>query len=231
MTTSIRMGMEAIQFKAMTRSEISARFYKSRKENGLCPRCGEPLDRDGHYCGKCTEKVRIYYGENRAFYREHHICTACGKVKVPVSERTCPECRAKRYKGRKPLTDEQKKNYGEHFRAQQKSLYQQRKEQGICTRCGKRKSMAGKAKCGICLNKDAEMHRKRNFDKPNTKEYRRENRLCYYCGSEIDADKGQLCSTCLKRCRKNGNKGRKGNKYWEQDNKLVFMSKDICSKI
>ena len=84
--------------------------------------------------------------------------------------------------------------------------------------------MAGRTKCGICLAKDAEIHRKRNFDKPNIKEYRKENHLCYYCGNEIDADNVKLCSSCLERCKENGLKGSEANKYWKRDNKLVFTN-------
>lgn len=209
---------------ATAQKERSRKCYLSRKESGLCPRCGSILDRDGHYCNECLVKVRIYYRESRNFYREQHVCTECGKVKVPESEKTCPECRAKRYEHRKPLTYYQKNSYGERFRNQQKNLYQQRKEQGICTRCGKRNAMPNKAKCGICLEKDAEAHRRKRFDAPNIKEYRKENHLCYYCGSEIDAIAGNLCGRCLERCRQNGIKGGRRNDYWRQENKLVFMN-------
>lgn len=207
---------------ALTRKEISARHYKNRKENGLCPRCGNPLDREGHYCSKCLDKVRIYCRESREFYRNNHICVECGKIIVPPSEKRCPECRAKANNRKKPLTNEQKARYEEKFKEKQKILYQQRKEQGICTRCGKRKAITGKTKCGICLAKDAEAHRKQNFDKPNIREYRKENHLCYHCGEEIDLDNGQLCSKCLERCRQNGLKSSRGNQFWKQENMLIF---------
>lgn len=205
----------------MTQKERSAKHYKSRKESGLCPRCGKSLDRDGHYCIKCNKNHNEYTKISREFFRKHHICTECGKVKVPENERICLECRAKRKKYRKPLTEKQKNN----FRKQQNSLYQQRKKQGICTRCGKAKAMPGKAKCGVCLAKDAEIHRKRYMDRPNIKEYRKDNHLCYYCGNEIDLDKGQLCSSCLEKCKLNGIKSGGGNEYWKQDNNLIFKNK------
>lgn len=203
---------------ALTQKEINARHYKNRKENGLCSRCGNLLDREGYYCSACLEKRRIYQIENRKFYRENHICVECGKIIVPKSERICPECKAKRNNRRKPLTEEQKQS----VKAQRKILYQQRKEQGICTCCGKRKAAEGKTKCGICLVRDTEAHRKQNFDKPNIREYRKENHLCYHCGEEIDLDNGQLCSKCLERCRQNGLKGSRGNQFWKQENMLIF---------
>lgn len=114
-------------------------LYERRKINGLCPRCGKELDRDGHYCKSCLDKINKYSRETRGFRVENHICTYCGKVKVPKNERICPECRAKRENYTKPLTDEQKIRYGKRFRTQQNSLFQERKVRGICTRCGKNK--------------------------------------------------------------------------------------------
>lgn len=40
---------------ALTQKEISHNCYKRRKDNGLCPRCGKPLDRIGHYCTNCLK--------------------------------------------------------------------------------------------------------------------------------------------------------------------------------
>ena len=202
-----------------TQKEISARFYKRRKENSLCPRCGKPLDREGYYCSECLEKVRVYHRENREFYRKNHLCTECGKNSVPEEERICPECRAKRANLRKSHTDEQKKM----FREKQNSLYMERVEQGICTRCGKRKAISGKKKCGICLAKDAEIHRKKYADRPNIREYRKENHLCYFCGNPIDLPDGNnICSACRKRFEEIAAQRKHDNLYWRQDNKMIF---------
>lgn len=137
----------------MTQKERSARAYRKRKDNGLCPRCGKPLDREGHYCSECLEKVRKYHNESRKFYIENHLCTECGKNRVPDEERICPECRAKRQKNRKPLTENQKTHYRENFKKQQKSLYKQRSDAGICTRCGKRRAIPGKKSAEFALQK------------------------------------------------------------------------------
>lgn len=208
-------------FKIMsTQKEISARFYKRRKENGLCPRCGKPLDREGYYCSECLEKVRVYHRENREFYRKNHLCTECGKNSVPEEERICPECRAKRANLRKSHTDEQKKM----FREKQNSLYMERVEQGICTRCGKRKAISGKKKCGICLAKDAEIHRKKYADRPNIREYRKENNLCYFCGDPIDLHMSNTCSKCREKFKKIASEKTHDNDYWRKDNRFIFRS-------
>lgn len=212
---------------ALTQKERSARNYKLKKENGLCPKCGKPLDREGHYCSECLKKTNLYRKENRNFYRENHLCTECGKVKVFGEDRVCPECRAKREFWRKPLTGEQKERYGLHIKSQQRMIYHERSENGICTRCGKRKDVTGKKKCAICLEKDAEQHRKKHMDIPNIKQYRKENHLCYFCGNEIDLPSGNICSKCQEKFRKNGRKYGGKNTYWKEQNKLIFGGKKV----
>lgn len=210
---------------ALTQKELSATHYRKRKENGLCPVCGKPLDREGHYCSSCLEKNRIYHQENRDFFRENHLCTECGKVKVFGDDKICPECRAKRQFWRKPLTEEQKERYGLHFKSQQRMLYRERAENGICTRCGKRKVAPGRRKCKICLSKDAELHKKMNLDKPNEREFRKEHRLCYFCGDKIDLPTGRICSCCMEKFKKNGEKYGGRNRYWKKDNEMIFGGK------
>lgn len=216
----------------MTQKERSARAYRKRKDNGLCPRCGKPLDREGHYCSDCLAKVREYHRKNREFYRENHICSECGKIIVPGRERICPECRAKRNNKRKPLTEEQKMRYGESFNNYQKSLYRERTENGICTRCGKRKAMPGKKKCGVCLEKDATQHRKKYIEQQNIREYRKENHLCYFCGEAIDLPTSNICSRCREKFKKIAADRTHNNDYWRKDNKLIFRSvKNERSKV
>ena len=213
----------------MTQKEINKRHYYNRKNNGLCPRCGKPLDREGHYCSECLEKVRKYRIENRKFFVENNICTVCGKEKVPNGERICPECRAKNAE-RKHITDEQRARYNKNVRKKQNLLYKQRSEMGICTRCGKRKAMFGKKKCGICLQKDADIHRKKYLNKPNIKEYRKENHLCYFCGEPIDTTEKNICSSCQDKFKKLSKGRSNANEYWRKDNRIVFGGKLNGSK-
>ena len=210
---------------ASTAKERSAKLYRTRKENGLCQRCGTPLDRDGCYCSKCLEKVRIYQRECKDFYRLHGLCTQCGKNTVFGNERMCPECLAKYEIYNKNRTKEQQERYKNRFRIQQRNLYQERKAQGICTKCGKRKAMPGKRKCGICLEKDAEIHRIRCYHKIDERQMRIENRLCYYCGEPLDEDDIKICKDCMERCRRSGQKSLSMNKYWKMDNKIAFQNK------
>ncbi len=207
---------------ALTQSEISHRAYMRRRDSGLCPRCGEKLDRQGYYCSKCLKKANDYNREVTEFCRQFKICPQCRKNKLFGDEKTCPECLAKKaeYNSKHPQDN---KKYAENFKRQQKRLYQERKANGICTRCGKRKAYPGKAKCKICLDKDVLQHRKASFNKPNIKEYRHDNHLCYHCGKPIDRETGELCQSCWNRCRENGLKSSNDNPYWRQDDNIVFI--------
>lgn len=138
----------------MTRCE---KFYKNRKLNGLCPRCGKKLDRNGHYCRECLEKVNKYNRDTRKFLISIGICPICRKEKLFGDEKSCIICRGSR--GKYNITEEQRKKYNEKFRIKQKIVYQNRSDNGICTRCGKRKAAAGRKKCNICLEKNANIKR------------------------------------------------------------------------
>ena len=207
----------------MATSIYQKRLISKRQEQGLCPTCGKPLDRDGYYCTECNAKHNKYIQETRAFLRNLGICPVCGKEKLFGDEKQCIECRLKANERRKPLTDEQKERYSKHFKIQQKELRDSRSEQGICPRCGKRQVAKGKKKCQICLDYDAYIHRKRTFNQKDIKEYRKENHLCYHCGKEIDREDGQLCQSCLERCKQAGLASGGKNKYWENDNKITFI--------
>ena len=174
----------------LTQKERSANSYWRRRESGLCPRCGNPLDRDGYYCKKCLEKHNEYKRENKKFFRENGICPECGKEKLFGDEKMCIACRQRNYERRKPITEEQRIKNNKKFRERQNSLYKQRSEQGICTRCGKRKPESGKKKWGKCLAKDYDLHKIR---RKSSKEYRTDEQVGYHCGNEIYRGSGPLC--------------------------------------
>ena len=179
---------------ALTQTEISHRYYAMRKTNGLCPKCGKQLDREGHYCSKCVEKFNRYQRETRELRRLIGICPTCGKEKLFGDEKQCITCRQKAHESRTPLTDEQKEKYKKRFNEQQKGLREERKAAGICTRCGKRAVAPGRKKCEVCLEKDAELHRRKS--KVNIIEYRRENNLCFFCGEPVDRKEVRSCKKC-----------------------------------
>jgi predicted amidophosphoribosyltransferase len=69
---------------ALTQKEISHNCYIRRKENGLCPRCGKPLDRTGYYCSDCLKKNNEREKEFREWCKEYKICPQCKKTNFLV---------------------------------------------------------------------------------------------------------------------------------------------------
>lgn len=84
--------------------------------------------------------------------------------------------------------------------------------------------MTGKKKCWLCLEKDAELHRRKYYDKPNVREYRRENNLCCFCGEPIDREAGRICGKCWQNFHDKRVNRPSENKFWRKDNKNVFKN-------
>lgn len=87
----------------MTRLEKQRKVREERKINGLCVRCGSPRDRDGIYCIRCNDAYNRYRMENRNFFRDHNLCTICGKEYVPGEERICHACRIRLNSSKKAI--------------------------------------------------------------------------------------------------------------------------------
>jgi len=88
-----------------------------------------------------------------------------------------------------------------------RSTYQKRKDQGLCTRCGKRWAEAGRTKCRPCYERDLEWYRANNT-REYLKEYkqkiraeRKEKGLCVNCGAPLEPHEIGVNSKCA-RCRK-----------------------------
>lgn len=209
-----------------SQKERSAEHYKKRIENGLCPRCGKKLDREGFYCTECLEKVRIYHRENKDFFRKNGLCPVCGKTKLMGDEKNCIDCREKHYMWRKKPTEEQVEKRNAYSRNHRKKVYRERAKAGICTRCGKRKALEGKKKCGICLEKDAYMHRKKRFGERPAREERERLHLCYYCAEPLDLPNSKICKKCWQNLhdKRIANRDSYDNSdhLWKKRNNLIF---------
>ena len=107
---------------ALTQKEISHNCYKRRKDNGLCPRCGKPLDRIGHYCTNCLKKSNEYSREVREWCKQNGICPECKKNKLFGDEHICPECLARKamYRTNNPTSDEKRKENNERLKNSRK---------------------------------------------------------------------------------------------------------------
>lgn len=162
--------VRANEKSTLTRSQMK---YAERRKNGQCARCGKrkPAHAGMAYCEDCSK----YYSETRLFYLSMGFCPLCHRNRVFGSEKSCPECRARR-KAINRRSFERATEAGkewakpEHKSADQKRRYAKRKEQGICTRCGKRPAEDGRARCRACLDKDAGTQREYRMRKKDAEE-------------------------------------------------------------
>ncbi len=98
-------------------------------------------------------------------------------------EKVCPECNAEFANRAAKMREENREEYNEKQRIIHKNTYNIRKEQGICTRCGKRKADVGYKTCSIYRAKIREYKRVK-YGKPDRSD-RFEQGLCYFCDSPI----------------------------------------------
>lgn len=97
------------------------------------------------------------------YYKSIGYCPRCrGKNKLMGDEKNCPECRAKSYA---QYLKRDKEKAREYLREWNKRKYHERKEQGICVRCGKRKAQHGIVRCALCNAKDTDTRHTREARK------------------------------------------------------------------
>ena len=168
----------------MATSIYQQRFIARRKEQGLCLKCGNSLDRRGIYCAECRKDINENLQKTREWYQMHGICPRCRKNNLFGDEKVCPECSAKSYEYAMRSRDRLGK---EHYNLQQaelhKSQHHKRIELGICTRCGKREADSGYKTCGICRAKTRN-YKRIKYGKPSRSE-RYKQGLCYFCDNPI----------------------------------------------
>jgi len=200
----------------MATSISQQRLLEKRKLNGLCINCGKSLDSEGIHCISCRKRINREVRETRHWYQDNGICPRCRKVSLMRGGKACPECNAEFANRTARIRERNREEYNEKQRMTHKNIYNIRKEQGICTRCGKRKAIPEKTKCGICLDKDAKAHRKCGISRNERPSYG----LCYICGKPLDRE-GRICKKCAETMTANLPKDR-DNANWRNDNKLIF---------
>lgn len=156
-------------------SETKRKLREKRKQLHLCTRCGKPTDGVHTNCDVC----RNYAKEARDSYIQYGICSRCHKEKIYGDEKMCPECRADRAIINAKYRNSHREDINRRERELHKIHYEERKAQGICTRCGKNKASEGKFTCGQCREKNNQEKRlayvKILIDKPNR---------CRYCNND-----------------------------------------------
>ena len=131
-------------------------------------------------------------------YKRHHICVRCGKkdARTLIGRILCYECAQE--------ASEKKKNpeYRKRHTEAEKQRAERFREQGLCTRCGKRKPAEGFARCEYCRaaqRRVAERHRRKRGQRDPYIEAAVGN--CWRCFKPV-APGYKLCPECLEVARR-----------------------------
>lgn len=124
-------------------------------------------------------------------------CSRCGRMDAYTmgGRSLCADCCEKQaeYWSQHPEFNERQKERG-------KARYRQRKECGLCTRCGKRPAATRKAKCVYCLKKDANAHKKSSAASGTlSRELARDLGICVTCLKKPVIVGQFLCSDCYEK--------------------------------
>ena len=99
-----------------------------------------------------------------------------------------------------------------------KTLYERRKEEGLCTKCGKI-AYKNLTMCITCKNKASVANKKRYEKMKASGELQRrraekiENKICFQCGSKVDSEK-VLCEICN---NKHNQRRRKDREFYREN--------------
>lgn len=131
------------------------------------------------------------------WYRQHGICTDCHSENALPGIAYCRCCKAQRIEYNRKNWEKQKEKRNPINRERNKSVYRQRKEAGLCTRCGKKKPETGKVKCSRCLRKDAQIHRKSARGRNVQSRYDKLSQgLCWTCCKFPHIPGKKICQSC-----------------------------------
>lgn len=174
--------------------------------------------------------VKVNSKERYKELDEWGICHRCKKRPKAPGKQYCFDCLEKireikaSYIAEHPLSEDKKREYNEN----KVKEYARRKEAGLCVYCGKKPATHGR----FCyehylhsLNLQREIRAKQklaNPEKVNIRAFRKENRLCCYCGKPIEeGNPTQACNDCRKRRSEIATTANK-NHVWRSDNKKAF---------
>ena len=131
--------------KDLPKNAIRAKYMRAqRKARGLCSSCGQRPPAPGYkQCEICKQKR----ADKIQSFIEAGLCRSCGKKEPVPGLKYCIDCLEYYYsRERKPPSEEQKRRQAEQKKARRESF----RAAGLCTRCGKRKPIEGKAECLEC---------------------------------------------------------------------------------
>ena len=197
------------------------KYRQKLQAQGLCPVCRKPMDREGYSCSECLAKENERHKDDVKRLIELGFCRVCQKNKTVPNSSYCDACLQRMYVYNRQRYIDNPEYFREANRNSQRKMYRNRKENGICTRCGKRKAKEGKAKCQICLNEDAERHAIRY--EGITCSDRAELGICRFCDNPVK-DGYRTCEKHYQMCCDAAKKAAKAKRIKYE------LQEDICNE-
>lgn len=143
------------------------------------------------------------YSKSRyQWLKEHGICVQCGQGDAFPGYVRCPECIEKANIASARCRDDKDKRmkYNKHCREKSRRLYGERKNNHMCTICGKKLPEDYKyCTCILCRKKRSEK-RRTGRDYGEVFRERIEAGICMYCGDEV-VEGYKFCEKHLKIAR------------------------------
>lgn len=162
-----------------------------------------------------------YWKEVRAWRREHHICTTCGKNDAAIGFVQCSDCQEKRA----VYDAKYKADHPDYIKETDKALREKRRAAGLCPECGK-KIDGIYVRCNSCHDKAK--YRLRRLRARNHVDKIRNPNFCAWCGLPVVPGK-KLCQLhydhCLCALKKARAARNTTNHPWKKDNNAAFHNK------
>lgn len=149
--------------------------------------------------------------EDYYWYKAHGICPRCGQRNAARNKVQCAECAEKHAESSNTYYLKKRDIIIEKYLKNNKERYNKRKEQHLCTRCGKPLPQSAKRKtCNVCAAKNRRSYHK-NKEITDCLLSRLEGGdgiSCFNCGKPVK-EKFKICSECYEKCCKSLEKARK----------------------
>lgn len=171
--------------------------------------------------------------DNYYYLKSLGICPKCGREDAFPGHVYCPSCMEKQQKKSRDyyhrLSPQDKELKHKKTREYNKKCYQQRKAEGLCVVCGKKKATKG-VFCLECYLKNKKGNQKRAQKKKietggDPRERRTEKGLCRFC-EEPALPGHRLCKKHYSIAVETARHARQFNHYWREENQILFMKKD-----
>lgn len=177
-------------------------YRQLRKENRLCIKCGVNLP-DGYTFAAC-ENCKNYQNSYYALLKKERLCVYCGKQDAYTLNKhaLCAEC-AGRVNENHRKWRAQNPQRAERGNARRKEVYNSRKEQGLCAKCGKSLPEGDHhVLCPGCRAKHRRYNERAAEKRKGPGRLTRQNvsefGICSMC-FKAPAERGKLCEKCYEK--------------------------------